>query len=74
MRIIEAAIPWSEMPGVHRKIMARQTVKFSCRINDNKGEARELATGRSVSKENSKTFHDSWQTHWANEVEFGVEK
>jgi hypothetical protein len=72
--IVEAAIPWSEIPDVQRRIIAGQTVKFTCRINDNKGEARELATGRPVSKNNSKTFHDSWQTHWANELEFGVEK
>jgi hypothetical protein len=74
VRIVEAAIPWSEMPDVQRRMVAGQTVKFTCRINDNKGEARELATGRSVSKDNSKTFHDSWLTHWANELEFGVEK
>jgi hypothetical protein len=74
LRIVEAAIPWTEIPEVHRRVMMGGTVKFTCRVNDNKGEARELATGRSVSKENSKTFHDSWQTHWANEIEFGVEK
>jgi hypothetical protein len=74
VRIVEAAIPWTEMPEVHRRIAAGQTVKFTCRVNDNKGEARELATGRSVSKDNPKTFHDSWQTHWANEIEFGAEK
>jgi hypothetical protein len=74
LRIVEAAIPWSEMPEVYRKIAAGQTVKFSCRVNDDRGESRELAEGRSVSKENSPAFHDSWQTHWANEVEFGVEK
>ena len=74
LRIVEAAIPWREIPDVHRKIKAGQTIKFSCRINDNKGEAHELATERSVSKENSPAFHDSWQTHWANELEFGAEK
>jgi len=74
LRILEAAIPWSEMPEVHRKIAAGQTVKFSCRVNDNKGEARELATGRSASKDNSQAFHDPWQTHWANELEFGIAK
>jgi hypothetical protein len=74
MRFLEASIPWSEMPGVWRRFRSGQTVKFSCRINDNRGSARELATGRSVSKYNSLTFHDDWQTHWANELEFGVEK
>jgi hypothetical protein len=74
LRIVEAAIPWSEMPDVYKKIAAGGTVKFSCRVNDNAGESRELAEERSVSKDNSPAFHDSWQTHWANEIEFGFEK
>jgi len=74
VRIVEAAIPWTEMPEVWARVKAGQTVKFSCRANDNAAESHELAEGRSVSKENSPAFHDSWQTHWANEIEFGVEK
>lgn len=73
-RLVEAAIPWSEMPDVHRRILEGETVKFTCRVNDNKGPAHELATGRSASITNSITFHDDWKTHWANEIEFGVEK
>jgi hypothetical protein len=73
LRIVEASIPWSEMPDVERKVKAGKPVKFSCRINDNTSDSHELAEGRSVSKENSSAFHDSWQTHWANEIEFGVE-
>jgi hypothetical protein len=73
-RLVEAAIPWKEIPEVRRRILAGQTVKFSCRVNDNQGPAHELAAGRSVSKSNSVTFHDDWQEHWANEVEFGAEK
>lgn len=73
-RFVEASIPWSEMPAVWQRIRAGETVKFSCRINDNHAQARELATGRSVSKYNSMTFHDDWETHWANELEFGVER
>jgi len=73
-RIVEAAIPWSEIPEVRRRIQAGQTVKFSCRINDNQGPAHELAAGRSVSKYNSVAFHDDWQEHWANEVEFAAGK
>ena len=72
-RIVEAAIPWSAMPEVYAKIRAGQTVKFTCRVNDNKGPAHELATGRSVSTTNSFTFHDDWKTHWSNELEFGSE-
>jgi hypothetical protein len=30
-----------------------------------------MASGRSVSKENSLTFHNDGLTHWANELEFG---
>jgi hypothetical protein len=48
--------------------------KFSCRVNDNGSPARELATDRSVSKDNGPAFHDSWQTHWANELEFSAGK
>ena len=73
-RIVEAAIPWSEIPEVRRRVLAGHTVKFTCRINDNHGDAHELAAGRSVSKDNAVTFHDDWESHWANEIEFGVEK
>jgi hypothetical protein len=73
VRYVEAAIPWHEIPEVHERILAGKTVKFSCRINKNKGQARELATERSVSKENSFTFHNNWETHWSNEIEFGAE-
>ena len=52
---------------------ARQTVKFSFRVN-NGGTAFEIAAGRSVSKDNPLTFHNDWSTHWANEVEFGFEQ
>ena len=73
-RFVEASIPWREMPAVRERIRSGKTVKFTCRINDNHAQARELATGRSASKYNSMSFHDDWETHWANELEFGVEK
>ncbi len=73
-RLVEAAIPWSEMPDVKRRFDQGETVKFTCRVNDNQAPAHELAAGRSVSKYNGMTFHDDWETHWANELEFGVEK
>lgn len=72
-RIMEAAIPWSEIPEVHTRILRGETVKFTCRVSDNKGPAHELATGRSVSTTNSFTFHDDWKTHWSNELEFAAE-
>ena len=51
-------------------------IKFSARINDDGAGAAcmEIARGRSVSKKNSRAFHPDWKEHWANEVEFGVEK
>ena len=73
-RLVEAAIPWSEMPAVWARIESGKTVKFTCRVNDDRAAAHELAAGRSVSKYNSMSFHDDWETHWANELEFGVTK
>ena len=71
-KLVECAIPWSELPEVKQRLDAGQTVKFSFRVN-NGGSAFELAAGRSVSKENPLTFHNDWATHWANEIEFGWE-
>ncbi len=34
----------------------------------------ELAAGRSVSKDNFWAFHNDWVTHWANEVEFMLQR
>ncbi|GGH06442.1 hypothetical protein GCM10011586_23270 [Silvibacterium dinghuense] len=73
-RIVEAAIPWSAMPEVYARIQRGETIKFTCRVNDNKGPAHELATGRSVSTTNSFTFHDDWKTHWSNELEFSADR
>jgi hypothetical protein len=73
-RIVECAIPWSEMPEVKAQIDAGKTIKFSFRVNDNKGPSYELAAERSVSKDNARTFHNDWAGHWANELEFGVLK
>jgi len=73
-RIVEASIPWSEIPEVKKRYDQGQPIKFSFRVNDNGGPSYELAAGRSVSKTNSLAFHDNWQTHWANELEFQFEK
>ncbi|OQP53471.1 hypothetical protein A4H97_23810 [Niastella yeongjuensis] len=72
----ECAIPWSEIPDVKRIIDQGGKIKFSARINDDAAGAAcmELARDRSVSKVNSRAFHPDWKEHWANEVEFGVEK
>jgi len=74
-RIVEAALPWSEMPDVKKLLDAGKTVKFSFRVNDNAGRScMELARERSVSKRNSHAFHVDWTEHWANEVEFAFER
>ncbi len=73
-RIVECAIPWSEVPHVKTLRDAGKRVKFSCRINDDAGRGCvELARGRSVSKRGY-AFLVDWQEHWANEVEFAFEK
>ncbi|NLH97888.1 MAG: hypothetical protein GX446_00155 [Chthonomonadales bacterium] len=72
MRIVEAALPWSEIPHVKKRVDAGLTIKFTFRVNDNAGPALELAGGRSVSREGMPTFHNDWTSHWANELEFGI--
>ena len=73
-RIVEAAIPWSEVPEAKARLDAGQTVKFSYRVNDDQGlGCMELSKRRSVAKRNS-SFMVDWVEHWANELEFGAEK
>ncbi|WP_212005487.1 hypothetical protein [Chitinophaga sp. HK235] len=74
--ITECAIPWSEIPDVKEAIDKGLPVKISFRVNDNgaPGSCMELAKERSVSKQNARAFHPDWKVHWANEVEFGVER
>jgi hypothetical protein len=74
-RIVETAIPWSELPQVRALLDAGKTVKFSFAVNnDTGGPLLELAADRSVSRINSQTFHPDWRKHWANEVAFAFEK
>ncbi len=75
-RLVEAALPWSEIPDVKKRLDAGQTIKFTFRVNDNdpKTASYELAAGRSVSQINTYALHDYWMTSWANEVEFAFEK
>lgn len=73
-RIVEAAIPWSEIPEVKTARDAGKHIKFSFRVNDNGGQGAcmELAYMRSASKRNE-SFKPTWTEHWANEIEFGWE-
>ena len=74
-RLVECAIPWTEIPDVKKAKDEGRTVKFSFRVNDNGGPGcLELAYQRSVSRRNPSAFHASWIEHWANEVEFAFEK
>ena len=70
---IECALPWSVIPEVQARLEAGLPVKFSFRVNNGNG-AFELAAHRSVSKENPFAFHNEWSTHWANEVEFALDR
>jgi hypothetical protein len=73
-RIVEAAIPWSEIPEVKALKDAGKPIKFSFRVNDNAGVGcMELSRGRSVAKHGG-SFHVDWVEHWENQVEFGWEK
>ena len=70
---LEYALPWSVIPHVKERLDSGLTIKFSFRVNQG-DNAFELAAGRSASKENPYSFHDDWTTHWANELEFTLEK
>lgn len=73
-RIVECAIPWSEMPYVKARLDKGETIKFTFRVNDNDGPGYELAHDRSVSQMDPNTFHCDWVSHWSNELEFGAGK
>lgn len=73
-RYVELALPWSELPDVWKLVSAGKPIKVDFRVNDNEGASYELAAERSVSKRNFPAFHCDWQPHWANELEFGIER
>lgn len=70
---LECSLPWSVIPDVKNRLDTDQTIKFTFRVNQG-NNAFELAAGRSISKENPFSFHNDWTTHWANELEFTLEK
>ncbi len=73
-RIVECALPWSEIPHVRQLRDAGKCVKFSFRVNhQNRGPEMELPRGRSVAEGLSPSFHPNWVPHWPNELEFGFE-
>ena len=42
VRLVECAIPWSEIPAVKAKLDAQEPIKFTFRVNDNQGPSYEL--------------------------------
>jgi len=56
---------------VKRRIDAGKAAKFRFRVNDS-GDAFDLASGRSVSKENPLTLCNDRSTHWAKGLAFGI--
>ncbi len=72
-RIVEASMPWSEVPEAKARLDAGQTVKFDYRVNDDQGVGcMELSKRRSVAKRGN-AFMVDWVEHWTNELEFGPE-
>lgn len=73
-RIVECALPWSEIPHVKALRDGGQTVKFSFRVNhETRGPDMELSRGRSAAEGLSPSFHPNWVPQWPNELEFGFE-
>ncbi len=72
-RIVECAIPWSEIPEVLAAKKAGAPIRFSFRVNDSAGVGcMELARGRSLAKHGA-SFHVEWVEHWENKISFGWE-
>ena len=73
-RIVECALPWSEIPDVKKLCDAGKPVKFSFRVNhQTRGLDMELPAGRSAAEGVSPSFHPNWAPHRPNELEFGFE-
>ncbi|MGD8239535.1 MAG: hypothetical protein PVH68_13330 [Armatimonadota bacterium] len=74
-RIVECALPWSEIPHVKALLDAGERVKFSFRVNhDTGGPDMELARDRACAQGISNAFHPDWQRSWPNELEFAFER
>lgn len=74
-RIIECAIPWSELPHVKALREAGRTVKFNFKVNHQARAADlTLSMNRSAAEGISHSFHPNWIRQWPNEIEFGFER
>ena len=73
-RIVECAIPWSEIPRVKARRDAGQTVKINFKVNDDRRSPDlMLSMNRSAAEGISHSFHPNWIRQWPNEIEFGFE-
>lgn len=73
-RLVEAAIPWTELAEVKRKLDAGEPVRFTFRVNHNGGVAAlELNANRSISRINTYALHDLWAQSWEPQTEFALE-
>ncbi len=72
-RIMEGAIPWSEIPHVKALMEAGKPVKFTFRVNDNGGPSMEFGRNRAATRKGGSTFHPDWKTSYTNEIEFAFE-
>jgi hypothetical protein len=60
-RIVEASIPWSEIPHVRRLMQAGQPLKFGFLVgHDDGGGQMETGRERSVAKRSGLSFHFDW--------------
>ena len=74
-RIVEAAIPWREIPNVRALMEWGAPVKFSFRVNHaERAPDMELAMNRSAAEGLSRAFQPDWAQSWPNELAFGWEK
>ena len=73
IRIVEAAIPWSEMPEVKALRDAGKPVKFTFRANREGAASIELGEGRAITTSTGSTFSPDWKRSFSNELEFSFE-
>jgi hypothetical protein len=73
-RLVECALPWSEIPHVKQLRDAGRPVKFSFRVNhETRRPDLDLALGRSAAEGISHAFHPNWVRSGPNELAFGWE-
>ena len=75
LRIVECALPWSEIPEVKKRLDTGRTVKVNFRVNHNtRSPDLTLSMNRSAAEGISHSFHPNWIRQFPNELEFGFER